>query len=466
MGDRDEILIRGATVVSMDPEVGVLDRGDILVRDGAIAAVGGSVDATPAAEVIDATGMIAIPGFVDTHNHCWNSLLKGLLDQGPELDYFALKRRFGPFYEPHHTYAATRLSVADMASSGITTVHDWAHNVRSPDHARAALRAHREGGLRARYSYGTPEGHPHGESMDLNDLATIQSEWPSLNEGDRLSLGAALRGPFGGGTRTGRSEAGIRDREVSVTRGLGIPITLHFGANNTRERDGVRGVDVLEREGLLAHDVQLVHVLGTIESERKRMAAAQVPVSISPISEMRSARGFPPIVEHLESGVDVSLSLDSVALSGNGDMFTTMRIGLFAERARYLSTEVLSPRTVLELATIGGARGLGLGDVTGSLSPGKRADVVLVRTDTLGVTPYADPIHVLVYSALTSDVDTVLADGRFVKRDGRMVADVDEIVREARSALEEVASKTAFSMRDIASLSSRPSTDQIERRES
>jgi cytosine/adenosine deaminase-related metal-dependent hydrolase len=433
----DDILIRGATVLSMDPDIGDLDRADILVRDGAIAAVRGSIDAPPETAVFDATGMIAIPGFVDTHNHCWNSLLRGLVDQGPELDYFALKRRLGPAFDPQATYAATRLAVAELASSGVTTVHDWAHNVRGPDHARAALRAHRDGGLRARYSYGTPERLPHGEPMDLDDLAALHGEWSDLSGDGRLSLGVALRGPFGGGGKTGSSEAQVRDREVSVARRLGIPLTLHFGADNTRERDGIRGMDVLEREGLLAHDVQLVHVLGTTESERR-------------LSEMRSARGFPPILEHLESGVQVSLSLDSLALSGNADMFATMRLGLMAERVRYLSTEAISPRTVLELATIGGARGLGLQAVTGSLSPGKRADVTLVRTDSLGVSPTADPTHLLVYSAQTSDVDAVLADGRFVKRDGRLVADAATIVLEARAALDEVASKAALALGRIA----------------
>lgn len=429
-----DLLIRGATVISMDPAIGDLLTGDVAVRQGAITQVGERVDAGQDAEVIEATGLIALPGFVDTHHHCWNSVLRGVIDSGP-LDYYKVKRVLGPHFDAEDAYWATRLALAELAWSGVTTVHDWAHNVRGPEAADAALRAHDDGGLRGRYSYGTPEGDSREETMDLADLRRVHGAWDSLVSGDRLSLGLALRGPW-------RSAAGVRRQEVAVARELGIPMTIHF---TTLEKDGVRGAKVLDDEGLLASDVQLVHAIGTTADERARIAASGATVSVSPLSEMRIAMGFPPVVEMRESGVPLSLSLDTLSLSGNADMFATMRFALFEERARHESMEVLTPRDVLELATIGGARGLGLGETVGSLTPGKRADLILVRTDSLAVAPAADPVHLLVHSAQPSDVDTVIADGRILKRGGRLIGvDADEIVRQGEAVFARVAERATW----------------------
>src|SRR5499427_1872171 len=150
---RGEFIVRNAHVLTMDPALRDLDRGDIHVRNGIIVAVGSDLPA-PGAEVIDGRTMIALPGIVDTHNHIWNSTCRNIVQEGPEKGYFATVLALGKQYTPEDTYRGVRLGCAEMINSGVTTAHDWAHNVRSPEHARAELRALADCGIRSRFSYG------------------------------------------------------------------------------------------------------------------------------------------------------------------------------------------------------------------------------------------------------------------------------------------------------------------------
>src|SRR5262245_35682370 len=155
---RGELLIRGATVLTMDPAVPDLVAGDVHVRDGAIVAVAAKVDA-PAAQVIDGAGMIAIPGFIDTHFHLWNALFRVFIRADvPAQGYFPVTARLGPLMAPQDSYRSVRLGAAEALAAGVTTVHNWAHNTRSPEHAEAELTAMREMGIRGRFAYGTPVG--------------------------------------------------------------------------------------------------------------------------------------------------------------------------------------------------------------------------------------------------------------------------------------------------------------------
>ncbi len=172
---RGELVVRGAYVLTMDPALGDFERGDVHVRDGEIVAVGAAV-AAPGAEVIDGRDMIALPGLIDTHWHLWNSQMRNLVYEGPDLGYFAWAMRLGVAYTPDDTYRGVHLGVAEAINSGVTTVHDWAHNVRSPADADADLQALADTGIRARFSYGTPHGLDPDLPMDRADLARVQRE--------------------------------------------------------------------------------------------------------------------------------------------------------------------------------------------------------------------------------------------------------------------------------------------------
>jgi 5-methylthioadenosine/S-adenosylhomocysteine deaminase len=224
------LLIRDGYLLTMDSG-GDLPGADVHLRDGVIQQIGRNLD-VPEAEVIDASGKIVAPGLVDTHWHMWNTLLRGMSDGRPTPDgpdrsgYFATCVAIGRHFLPGDTYAGTRLAAAEAIDAGITTVHDWAHNVRGLDWAEAGLRALGESGLRARFSYGYQTGHANDQLMALSDLAAVRSAWPSYHAGDRIHLGVAWRGT-GGSNPAMRVAPGLYRAEIAAARELGLPVSVH-----------------------------------------------------------------------------------------------------------------------------------------------------------------------------------------------------------------------------------------------
>lgn len=421
---RGDYLIRGAHVLTMDESLGDLPNADLLVRAGRIAAVGEDLGAT-GATLIDGTDMIALPGLVETHWHIWTTMLRSLSGDVAERGYFPTSRTVGSFYLPTDMYLSGRLALAEAVNSGLTFVHDWCHNVRSPEHAEAALRALADSGIRARFSYGTPAGHPNDAPIDHADLGRLARDWDAYSADGRIHLGLAWRGVA--------SAASLEDH--AVARELGLPVSVHV--NTARSNAG--GIRAIADAGLLGPHVQLIHAIWSSEDDVRAVAASGASLSISPFTELRIGFGFPMTGEYLAAGVPVGLSVDTPALSGNADMFAIMKAVQNVENARALDETKLPARRVLELATIEGARSLGMAAEIGSLTPGKRADVILVDTRHVNLGVVTDPAHLLVEAAQPSNVDTVMIDGRVLKRAGRLTAvDVGTVVAEARQASEAV----------------------------
>lgn len=427
--ERGEFVVRSAHVLTMDATLGDLERGDIHVRAGQIIAVGKELQVS-GAEIIDGRQMIALPGLIDTHSHLWNTPLRNLVSEGPKMGYFPVTLRLGQRYTPTDIYRGVRLGVAEMLYSGITTVHDWSHNIRGPAYADADLRALSDTGIRARFSYGTPQGGlSPDDPMDLADLARVQREWfPAQGEG-LLTLGMASRSITE--SARGPGSLTVLRKEWDNARKLGLPITMHASARGLGEKLG--------SENLLGPDVQLINGSSFTAVDREWAAKTGAHVSLSPFSNMRSSLNFSQLGELLALGVLVSLSIDTPAISGNTDMFAHMRLLTDMECARSRDPLSVSARRVLEVATINGARDLGLADRVGSLRPGKRADLILVRTTDLNMAPLGDPVNAIVHSAQPYNVDTVVVDGRILKRGGKLTAlDTEQVMREAAELLAEV----------------------------
>ena len=431
---RDEFVIRGATVLTMDPAVADLAAGDVHVRDGAIIAVASKIDAATA-QVIDGAGMICMPGFIDTHFHMWNALLRPFVRADvPALGYFPVTARLGPVMEPEDSYRSVRLAAADAIAAGITTVHNWSHNTRSAEHAHAELSAMRDMGLRGRFAYGTPVGLADDAPMDFAGLEHIKNDWTPDKE-NLLTLGICSRN-LGALTIGGAAAASSRGvltieqikRDWDGARALGLPITMHTS--------GASPITQLEGAGLLGPDVQLVHPLLTTPDERVTLKARGVSYSTSPQLESRRVAqlGVIQLGELLEAGVKVSLSTDHIA-SISCDPFSSMRI-LFALHSHRIGTRVpLTLKRLLQLATIDGAVDLGIAERTGSITPGKRADLILVRTADTNMAPAGDPYEAIVSFAMPANVDTVIVDGRVLRRAGKFTAfDHPQIVAQAREA--------------------------------
>lgn len=416
------ILITNTQVVSLDHEVGTIPSADILVVDGRIAAIGpalevGSVDA----ERIDGTGTIAIPGFVDTHRHTFQNLIRGDLASATMGDYFgSVLLGLAPAFEADDMYAGTLIGSYEALNSGVTTIVDWANAMNTPAHADAAIAALQESGIRAVFAYGPPSSFeyyvqsvlPHPE--DARRVATQYFSAPD----QLLTYALALRGPLG-------LSPEINSHDFALARELAARITVHVGTRIPGLPFG--DVRMLHDTAVLGPDVTVVHGNETDDEELDWLAEAGSTVSIAPYVEMVMGHGNPPTNRLLDHGLAPSLSMD-VACAVPGDMFTQMRAALAQSRNAQLPlireeffAPDRSPEEVLRFATVNGAVACGLDSRIGTLTVGKDADIVLIRSDAINTIPGDDPFFTVVTAADTSNVDTVLVRGNVVKRDGRLV---------------------------------------------
>ncbi len=423
------LLIRGGSVVTVDPALGVLPRGDVLVDDGRIVAVGPELTAH-GAHVVDATDMIVMPGFVNTHHHMWSALGRNFVADG--FPYFAAKRATSTLYEPEDFYRSVLLGLAELANAGVTTVHNWCNNTRTPAHADAELQAHRDGLLRARFSYGHVDQMPRDVPVDMTDVDRVRQQHFSDGTafGGLVHLGVSLRG-----LSQSTEPAFFADMDAALGRGL--PVAIHAGQAPPRTVDAAD----YERRGWLGPKTLLCHYVTALDSDIEVLLRTRTPLSWAPHSEFRLGTAGDPRATLLRMnalGLPVSLSSDATSIAPS-DMFETMRLawttGVPWQGTPTAALPEIGFRGVLEMATINGARALGLGEVTGSITVGKRADLVLVRTGDINTAPAGLVETTLVQSATPANVDTVLVDGRVVKRGGQLVGyDVERIVREAKAS--------------------------------
>ena len=427
-------LIRGARVLTMDEDLGTIPDGDVLIEGNRIAAVGADLDAT-GADVIDGADTVCLPGFVDTHRHMWGAMLRGCACYGDLGQYFHdVVFTYGANFTADDTYTSIRLGLAESVDAGITTMHAWEHNLQTRDHARAAIQAMRDSGLRGRFSYG-PSSDPAAGSSFAQGSETIDLEHvlelkrgEFAREHDLLRLGIACRG-------VEFSKPEIWQTEYAWAREQGLPFTTHTTFTRP-DPEQPRAILAYRDAGYLGADHLLVHAVHANEEEIAVLADTGTPVSVSIWSELRCGMGIPPVVEMMRAGVPVNLSLDTMAASDNSDMFAGMRAQMCVERGRHEDATCYQPDQVLRQATIDGAKALGLGDVTGSLAPGKRADVILVRTDELNIGPLNVPDGQLVLAAQPRNVDSVWIDGVARKRNGELIGvNGRELVANAREAV-------------------------------
>jgi len=426
---RGHYLVKNGSVITVDPSRGVLPRADVQVRDGRIEAISPDLQVA-GAEIIDATDMIVMPGFVDTHHHMWSALVRNFIRDG--LGYFQAKAATSNLFQPDDFYNSVMLGLVEMANAGITTVHNWSHNTRTPAHADAELRAHRESMLRARYAYGHIDAMPRNQLLDYTDIDRVQREYFAAGAAfdGLVTLGVNLRG-----LSQSDEPVYLEDMKQALTRGL--KVAIHAGQappNRVIAED-------YEKLGWLGPNLLICHYLPASDADATAMARTKTPLSFSPHSEFRLGLAGDPRVALLRMrrhGVLISLSFDATSIAPL-NMFENMRlVWNMAVPWRGTPTEKDPPvgfREVIEMATLDGAKALGLGDVTGSLTVGKRADIILIRGNDINVAPVADIETTVVQSATPANVDTVLVDGRIVKRDGKLVAyDVERIVRQAKAS--------------------------------
>jgi 5-methylthioadenosine/S-adenosylhomocysteine deaminase len=412
------IRVKSATIVSMDPALGIIEAGDLLIDDGKIVAVGRNVGSWAVRE-IDGRGMIAMPGFINGHIHLWQTALRGIAADWTLDRYFGvLIGKVVNLYTPQDTYIGNLVGALDQINSGVTTLFDWCHIVNTPAHADAAVDALRDAGIRAIFAYGTPmtlfgttEPHP-------VDARRMRKE--RLSSSDALvTMALAVRGTdFAPGT----AEADIR-----FARDLDLSASFHVACAKHGPRP--QSMQSLAEQHLLGPDINLVHANFLTPDEFRVVANNGVSVSITPEIEMQMGLGLPPTGAALAARANLNIGTDVVTGVGT-DMFTQMRFLIQTQRAlvneSFHKRETMpdrltiTVRQALELATIKSAQCIGLDRRIGSLTPGKQADVVLLRKSDINMRAAADPIAAIVLHAGVANVDTVIINGNIVKQDGKL----------------------------------------------
>ncbi len=423
------LLIRNGFVVSMDRDVGEVPFGDVLVEDGKIAEIARGLEASEAEE-IDATGMIVMPGFVDTHRHTWQTPVRGVLPCCTLDNYFAVMLgSVGVHYRPEDVHIGNYGGALEALNAGITTLLDWSHINNTPDHSDAAIQGLKDAGIRAIYAHGVPTGGEWWAFSELEhpeDIRRIRETYFASDDG-LITLALAARAP-------GNSNFEVATHDWELARDLGIRISVHVGMRLTDVH--VHHVKNMEDLGLLGPDTTYIHCTDSTDEELDLIKETGGTASVAPYVEMLMGHGPPPTGKLLQRGVPVSLSVDVVS-SVPGEMFTQMRtalvhdrIGAFTETPDEAFAPTLTHKDVLKFATIEGARACALEDKVGSLTPGKQADIVLLKTNAINTAPMLDPAATIVVFADTSNVDSVFVAGRAVKRNGELVgADLEDVFR-------------------------------------
>ena len=445
---RGRLLLKGGTVLTLDGDWSPF-KGDVLIEDGRIEAVERHINAH--AEVIDASGMIVMPGFIDTHRHMWQGLLRNI---GPDdvLDDYVKKILFGHALKmtPGDVYLGDTMSALSAMNSGITTILDWSHIANTPAHTEAAIHALQDAKIRAVYGYGPSFGlqpawyDPASPGEYPQYIRTLRKKF--FNTSDQLlTLALAAAGPEF--SLRGVDSAVI---EWNIAREVGARISVHVGVG---KQSFYGGLQEMGNRGLLKNDTTYIHCCTLNETTMKMIADTGGTVSLAVPIEMQMGHGTPPIQQFLDLSVRPSLSVD-VETNQPSDMFTQMHACFALQRELYIQKhpneclfeftfvsptackeKLLNTRDVLEFATVEGARANALLSKTGTLTPGKEADIILLRGEQINVAPVNDAIGAIVLGMDSSNVDSVFIAGRAVKRNGRLVGvNVERLKRQAEEA--------------------------------
>jgi len=421
LGDRTTLL-KGGYILTLDPTMGDLPNADVLIEGDLIKAVGPNLTAGVNANVIDARQCIVMPGFVDTHRHTWQTPVRGVLPSCTLDEYFSgMLDNIGLQYRAEDVYIANLMGALEALNAGITTLLDWSHVNNTPEHADAAIAGLAESGIRAIYAHGVPVSAADWWSYSARehpeDIRRIRKQYFQSDD-QLLTLALAARAP-------GNTTPEVAIHDWTLARDLGIRISVHVGMRLTGVH--VHHVKTLHELGLMGPDTTYIHCTDSTDEELDLIARSGGSASVAPFVEMLMGHGVPPTGRLVARGVRPSLSIDVVS-SVPGEMFTQMRTALVQERILAFTetpdtafSPTLTHRDVLEFATIDGARACALDSKIGTITPGKQADVVLVRTDHVNVAPVVDPVGTVVISADTSNIDTVFVAGRVVKHNGQLV---------------------------------------------
>jgi 5-methylthioadenosine/S-adenosylhomocysteine deaminase len=429
---RGRVLLKGGVVLTLDRDVGDFVQADVLIDDGKIAAVRPNIEASAeTTAVVDATGHILIPGFVDTHSHSYQGILRGIMPNGTlDPDYNRdVQAKLTPAFRPDDVYAGVLITALGLIDMGTTTIVDLSQISHTPEHSDACIRALQDAGIRALYAYSRGIGP---ESQYPNDILRLQrSYFRSKDQLLTLALGV-----------------GLDAKAFAVARDAGVHAVLHM-------RNDSAGLLALGRAGALRPGDEYIHCTNLSDDAWRLIKDSGGRVSLCPQIEMAMGHGTPAVQDALDHGVRPSLSSDhGVAIAP--DFFTVMRTVFTFQRMQAFARArsgapnpppLVTCREVLEFATIEGARCAHLDGKIGTLTPGKDADIVMLRTNRLSLWPLNNAPGAVVNLMNAGDVDGVFIGGKVRKWRGELVGiDRSRVMRMAEEARAQVMRRTAFAV--------------------
>lgn len=435
MPEAKKILIKGAFVLTMDSSLGILAAHDILITGDVITVIEPSITPQDDVELIDATGCIITPGFIDCHHHMWQQVLRTVATDWTLLDYCVEMRTvYGSLLTPDDVYFSMYAAALNLLHNGVTTVLEHCHIINSPEHADAAVRALKDAQIRGTFCYGFYENPPPSQDglmenirpddftlhQRMSDAERVRSEhFPTNDPGkDLLTFGIAPNEP-----ESRSIEQTIYEIEASRRLGARL-ITMHV-AMGPYDQARRQLVQKLHDSKILGPDLVFSHGASFTDRELEAIRQSGAGIVATPDTETQMGMGYPVAFRARDAGCKSSLGIDITSNQGN-DMVAQMRLALQIQRAEdnCKSIPIRLQRTtadVLRMGTMGGAEVMQLESLIGSLAPGKKADLVVFRCDDINTVPIINPVGTIVFNTSPENIDTVIVDGRIVKKDGHLI---------------------------------------------
>jgi 5-methylthioadenosine/S-adenosylhomocysteine deaminase len=435
-----KLMIKGGTLVTMNAGRQILSA-DILIENDRIKEISPRIE-SHADQIINAAGLVVIPGLIQPHTHLTQSLFRGLADDLELLDW--LKKRIWPL-EAAHLYESNlisaRLGIAELIMGGTTSIIDMG----TVNHTRAIFETVRDTGFRAvvgkcmmDHGEGVPKGLMESSEDSINESEALMKEWHE-------SANGRIRYAFAPRFVVSCSEA-LLLKVKEISQSTHTMVHTHASENQgeialVQKERGMRNIKYLEKLGLTGENLILAHCIWLDDEEMNILASTGTKITHCPSSNMKLASGIAKIPELIEMGVHVSIAADGAPCNNNLSMFREMRHAALIQKVRLLSPTAMPAGTIFEMATLGGARAMGMENELGSLEIGKKADMALVDLEKAHASPGIgrDPVSRLVYSATAGDVHTTIVNGKILMQDRKLeTIDISDTINQANTWCEKI----------------------------